>query len=87
MGKRRYPPLNPSEVVSILTALGFQFKRQDGSHAQYELIAAENRRRRLVTVDMSVDDFWPKLIKGMIEQSGVSREKFYEATKHTAKKI
>ena len=85
MGIRRYPPLTPQEVVSILIALGFCFKRQIGSHAHYELIEGETRR--LVTVDMSVRDFGKDLIKSMIAQSGEDRKMFYRATRKTAKKI
>ena len=33
MGIRRYPPLTPSDVRSILLKLGFKMKRQEGSHA------------------------------------------------------
>ena len=87
MGKRRYPPLTPSEVVAVLKSLGFAFKRQDGSHAHYERAADKERRRALVTVDASVDEFWEELMKSMIRQSGFSREEFYGATKGTAKKI
>jgi predicted RNA binding protein YcfA (HicA-like mRNA interferase family) len=87
MGKRKYPPLSPGEVVSIIKALGFTFKRQDGSHAHYELAAAAGRERKLVTVDMSVSPFNEYLLKSMIRQSGFSREAFYGATEKTAKKI
>ncbi len=87
MGKRRYPPLSPSEVVSILSSLGFEKKRQVGSHAHYERLAGDEGQRTVVTVDMSVDEFWEDLMKSMIRQSGVTREQFYGATKRTAKKI
>jgi predicted RNA binding protein YcfA (HicA-like mRNA interferase family) len=87
MGRRRFPPLCPAEVVSIVVALGFAFKRQDGSHAHYERPADAARTRALVTVDMSVADFWEDIIKSMIRQSGFTREQFYCATEKTAKKI
>ncbi len=87
MGKRRYPPLKPGEVVAILEKLGFHFKRQVGSHAHYEHVSASDNTRHIVTVDMAVDEFWEELLKSMIRQSGVTREAFYGATKHTAKKI
>jgi predicted RNA binding protein YcfA (HicA-like mRNA interferase family) len=85
MGIRRYPPLTPQEVVSILLALGFYLKKQIGSHAHYESI--QHNPRRVVTVDMSVRDFDSYLIKSMIAQSGVDRKIFYGSTKNTAKKI
>jgi predicted RNA binding protein YcfA (HicA-like mRNA interferase family) len=87
MGQRRYPPLTPSEVVSILQALGFTKKRQVGSHAHYERLATDGKERCLVTVDMAVSVFWPELIKSMINQSGHTREEFYRATPKTSKKI
>lgn len=87
MGKRKYPPLSPNEVVAIVKALGFVFDRQVGSHAHYELKALGDQQRRVVTVDMTEDDFDEYLIKSMIRQSGETREKFYGATKGTRRKI
>jgi predicted RNA binding protein YcfA (HicA-like mRNA interferase family) len=87
MGKRRYPPLKPSEVMAILAALGFTLKRTKGSHHHYERTAGNPPQRRLVTVDTAVSDFSDDLIKSMIRQSGVSREEFYRATPATARKI
>ena len=84
---RRYPPLTPSEVVAIVEALGFTLKRQTGSHRHYERAADAQRPRSIVTVDMSVSDFWGELIKSMIRQSNFSREEFYGATAKTRKKI
>lgn len=57
MGQRSYPPLKPREVLAILRSLGFSFKRQDGSHAQYERAADGTRRRSVVTVDMAIREF------------------------------
>ncbi len=87
MGKRRYPPLSPTEVISILRALGFELKRQTGSHQHYEGLAEDAMTRKIVTVDSSIDEFWEELMKSMIRQSGWSREKFYKATRKTGKKI
>jgi predicted RNA binding protein YcfA (HicA-like mRNA interferase family) len=87
MGKRKYPPLSPSEVTAILQALGFQLKRQRGSHQHYEGLAEDATTRAIVTVDLSVDEFWEDLMKSMVRQSGWSRERFYGATKKTGKKI
>lgn len=83
----RYPSLTPSEVESILQELGFQFKRQDGSHAQWQRPAEGSRQRAIVTVDKSEREFLDYLMKSMIRQSGFTREEFYGATKKTAKKI
>ena len=77
MGKRKYPPLRPREVIANLEALGFSFKRQVGSHRHYEKLASPGRERAVVTVDTSVDQFWPELTKSMIRQSRHTREEFY----------
>jgi len=87
MGQRRYPPLTPGEVVSIVKALNFTLKRQQGSHAHYEKLAQDGKTRRLVTIDMAKSEFRPELIKSMISQSGYDRKQFYGATPKTAKKI
>jgi predicted RNA binding protein YcfA (HicA-like mRNA interferase family) len=86
MGKRKYPPLTPSEVTAILTGLGFTKVRQDGSHAHYEHAVAGVYPRSIVTVDMAYAEFDDGLIKSMIRQSNRSREMFYGATKRTARK-
>lgn len=87
MGKRKYPPLSPLEVINILQALGFSLKRQTGSHQHYEGLAEDGTSRKIVTVDCSIDDFWEDIMKSVIRQSGWSREKFYRATRKTGKKI
>jgi predicted RNA binding protein YcfA (HicA-like mRNA interferase family) len=87
MGNRKYPPLTPSEVVAIVHALGFVFKKQTGSHAHYEKAASVNSERAVVTIDMAEADFGPVIMKSMIEQSACTREVFYRATRKTAKKI
>jgi len=79
MGQRSYPLLKPREVLAILRSLGFLFKRQDGSHAQYERAADSTRRRSVVTVDMGIREFGERLIKSMIRQSNHTKEEFYGA--------
>ena len=87
MGRRRYPPLTPSEVRAVLRALGFVEKNQLGSHAHYERQADDqDSQRRVVTVDIAEREFDEFLIKSMISQSGRTREEFYGATKKTARK-
>lgn len=77
MGKRKYPPLKPREVIANLEALDFTFKRQVGSHRHYEKPASEGRERAVVTVDMAIDEFWEEIIKSMIRQSKHTRDEFY----------
>ena len=86
MGKRRYPPLTPSEVKAIVLALGFRHRRTQGAHAHYERQAIAGLPRSLVTVDEHYPEFDDDLIKKMIAQSNHTRDEFYGATKHTAKK-
>lgn len=92
MGRRKYPPLTPSEVVAIVGGLGFCFDRREGSHAHYERKATAGSgtgpaQRKVVTIDMSIREFDDFLIKSMIRQSGFTREEFYGATDKTRKKI
>jgi predicted RNA binding protein YcfA (HicA-like mRNA interferase family) len=75
MGKR-LPLLKPKEVEANLKGLGFTFKRQDGSHKQYERPADGWRTRSIVTVDVSKGQFGPELMKRMIRQSGFTPEEF-----------
>jgi len=86
MGQRRFPPLTPGEVEAILRARGFEKKRQDGSHAQWERAADAQRLRSVVTVDVSRSEFREELMKSMIRQSNPTREEFYSATKRPALK-
>jgi predicted RNA binding protein YcfA (HicA-like mRNA interferase family) len=82
---RKYPPLSRREIVEILSARGFALIRTKGSHLQYEGII--KGKRRLVTVDESIDTFSDDLLKTIIAQSKLTREEFYRSTKATAKKI
>lgn len=77
MGSRRYRPLTPKQVISNIQAEGFSFKRQDGSHCQYEKLAQGGNPRRVVTVDVGKKEFSADLIKSMIRQSGLTRDQFY----------
>lgn len=86
MGQKKYPPLTPSEIVDILKALGFTFKRKTGSHAHYERERDASHPRSIVTVDMAEKEFDDTLSKSMISQSNFSRDDFYAATKSSAKK-
>ena len=88
MGIKKYPPLSVSEIVSILQRAGFSYKRSRGDHDYYEIQpTAQDPQRRLVTVDSGARQFDDFLLKSMIDQSGLSREAFYGATKKTAAKI
>lgn len=77
MGKT-YPPLDRQQIEEILKKAGFVFKRQVGSHAQWE--GCTKSKRRIVTVDhmkSRKEKYGPVLLRKMIEQSGMSKDTFY----------
>ena len=77
MGKG-YPPLDRRQVESMLKSIGFNFKWQKGSHAQWE--GYVKKQRRIVTVDhlkSKTEKYGHRLIRKMIEQSGLSKKDFY----------
>ncbi|MBI4768848.1 MAG: type II toxin-antitoxin system HicA family toxin [Chloroflexi bacterium] len=82
---RRYPALTPREVIAILTARGVQIVRTVGSHQRFSAMVRDQLRS--VTVDLHYDSLDDKLLKRMIDQSGLSREEFYGSTRVTARKI
>lgn len=82
---KKYPPLSYQEVLAILKIRGFTFKDQEGSHEQYEGVIKGKTRK--VTVDRNDSPYDDFIIKSMLQQSGLTRDEFYTATKTTAKKI
>ena len=82
---KKFPSLTYQEVITILKVRGFEFKDQQGSHEQYEAIIKNKKRK--VTVDKNDSPYDDFILRSMVEQSGLSREEFYTATKSTAKKI
>jgi predicted RNA binding protein YcfA (HicA-like mRNA interferase family) len=86
MGKRKYLPLTPAEVIANLEALGFKLKHTVGDHRQYERLADAARKRSIVTVDIGIKEFGEFLLASMIRQSNFSRDEFYGATKKTARR-
>jgi predicted RNA binding protein YcfA (HicA-like mRNA interferase family) len=74
----KYPPLTPIEVEDILRKAGFSLKRTAGSHNQWE--GYINGKRRLVSVDQlsrRSETFGKRLLRDMIWQSGMKKDKFY----------
>lgn len=82
---RRYPPLTPNEVITILLARGFSHDHTAGSHAVYQGVIRD--KRRSVTVDLKYREFDVQRLKDMMAQAGLSRKEFYGSTKATARKI
>lgn len=77
MGK--LPLLTPREVVANIESLGFVFKNQVGSHAQYEKAAIAAHIRAVVTVDMGYPRFSKEGMQRMIRQAriaGYSKDEF-----------
>lgn len=74
----RFPPLNKSQVESILKKLGFAPKNSSGSHTQWE--GYVNGQRRIVTVDSystKNPTYGKRILKFMINQSGLTEKEFY----------
>ncbi len=78
---KKYPPLTPSEVRSILIKLNFVLDRTVGDHEQWK------DNGHTITLKARLKSIGIKLIKSMIKQSGHTRNEFYQATKKTSKKI
>jgi predicted RNA binding protein YcfA (HicA-like mRNA interferase family) len=85
MGRIKYPPLNPNEIVAILNARGFSFYKSSGDHNFY--IHSVKGKKRVVQVDMGCPSYVDHWLKTAIKETGMTREQFYCSTKGTAKKI
>ncbi len=73
-----FPPLDRSEIESVLIKLGFSPKRTKGSHTQWE--GYTKGVRRVVTVDhmkSRKEKYGHLLTRKMIEQSGLNKKEFY----------
>lgn len=82
---KRWPPLELREVVAILTALGLSYSHTKGGHDFYK--GLRNGKGQRVTVDPKNSPFSDDLLQWMCQQSGASRDEFYNATPGTAVKI
>jgi len=82
---KKYPPLTPDEVVRILRARGFDYDHSRGSHEYHKgMIKGVSR---MVTVDTHCREFDARMIRFLLNQSGLTREEFYGSTERTARKI
>jgi predicted RNA binding protein YcfA (HicA-like mRNA interferase family) len=75
------PQLDCKAVKRLLKLLGFDLKRQVGSHEHYQRFA--RGRTRTVTVDCPKAPFSPDLIKSMSAQAGLLTAEFYRAAAGT----
>jgi predicted RNA binding protein YcfA (HicA-like mRNA interferase family) len=73
---RKYRPLTCKEVKRILRSLGFEFQRQKGSHEHWKAVV--KGKMRLVTVDCPKEPFVAPLLTLMVEQSGYSKDEWYQ---------
>jgi predicted RNA binding protein YcfA (HicA-like mRNA interferase family) len=74
---RKLPKLKPREVKANIKALGFVWKRTDGSHETWERLPDKIiTTRKTVQVDVGKAQFDDFLMKMMIRQSGFSRDEF-----------
>lgn len=73
----KLPLLKLREVHANIRALGFKYKRTDGSHETWERLPdAIMPERKIVQVDVGKPQFDAFLMKSMIRQSGFGRDEF-----------
>jgi predicted RNA binding protein YcfA (HicA-like mRNA interferase family) len=85
MGQRKYPPLEPGEIIAILAARGYRLDRTRGDHRYYTRYV--NGRERVVNIDMGNPMYSKNWLQLVIEESGLDRDDFYCSTKSSAAKI
>lgn len=85
MGAKKYPPLRPRDIIRIVEARGFVLDHTKGDHRYFSCIV--NGRKRMTQVDWGIDMYGERLIKKVIQQTGMTRIQFYASIKGTAKKI
>jgi predicted RNA binding protein YcfA (HicA-like mRNA interferase family) len=68
----KIPPVSPSRLVKILEKSGFTVIRQKGSH----LIMIDNRKTRIVIPIHPGREIKPGLVRAIMREAGLSREKF-----------
>jgi predicted RNA binding protein YcfA (HicA-like mRNA interferase family) len=73
----KIPPISPNKLVKILEKEGFKIIRQKGSH----VIMINSRKTRIVLPVHPGKDIKPGLIRAIIREAGISREKFLKLLK------
>jgi predicted RNA binding protein YcfA (HicA-like mRNA interferase family) len=69
----KLPAVTSKELARVAQRLGFELRRQRGSHAIYVRLADH---RRVVIPMHSGRDLKPKTLRGIIEDLGVTVEEF-----------
>jgi len=67
-------PINSYKLIKILSKLGFKPVRQKGSH----VILMNERRVRIVIPVHPGKKLKPGLIRAIIREAGLTREKYFE---------
>ncbi len=75
----KIPPIKPEKMIKILEKFGFKKVRQKGSH----VILINERRTRIVVPVHKGKDLKPSLVKVILKQAEIKREKFLELIKKT----
>jgi predicted RNA binding protein YcfA (HicA-like mRNA interferase family) len=73
----KIPPVSSTKLVKILEKSGFKVVRQKGSH----VILMDSRKTRIVIPVHPGKDIKPGLIRAVIREAGISREKFLKLLK------
>jgi predicted RNA binding protein YcfA (HicA-like mRNA interferase family) len=72
----RPPAVTGKEVARVAQRLGFEFRRQTGSHAIY--VRARDHRRVVIPMHAG-RDLKPKTLRGIIGDLGLTVEEFARA--------
>jgi len=70
-------PISPNKIVKILEKEGFKVIRQKGSH----VIMINSRKTRIVIPVHPRKDIKPGLVRAILREAGISREKFLKILK------
>jgi len=73
----KIPPLNPRKLIKILEKTGFKVVRQKGSH----VIMMNDIKTRVVIPVHPGKDVKPGLVRAIISEAGINREKFFKLLK------
>jgi predicted RNA binding protein YcfA (HicA-like mRNA interferase family) len=71
----KLPAVSSKQLARIVQRLGFEFRRQTGSHAIY--VRASDKRRVVIPVHAG-RDLKPKTLRGIVSELGISLEEFLE---------
>ena len=70
----RLPSLKPREVVKALKRIGFEERRQTGSH----LIMVHQEKKRIIPVPIHAREMKRGLLTSIIKQSGLTQKEFID---------